>query len=227
VEDIEGRRAGFEPLPAKLQIVYHIPVRAQHSLRTTPYVTVPTGIIYPASFPLLLRIEPVIKGMTAELENMTFQVTARPILSDEGSVRLLPRFPAQLRGRPFTILIDDAVISNISEELFLREGEHHMVVLSDDYRNESRRFVVERAKTLDLIIDLQDPTPLLIFEGPQTAIVFVDNVRVNQNRLAVEPGLHEIRFQIGDYTIIKTMNVQRGVTYRVVLAVDLVIEEAD
>jgi hypothetical protein len=227
VDDIEGRRAGLEPLPAKLQIVYQIPVRTQHSLRTTPYVTVPTGIVYPASFPVLLRIEPAVKGMSADLENMVFHVSARPIVSDEGAVRLVPHFPSQLRGRPFTVLIDDVVIENISEELLLREGEHHMVVLSDDYRNVSRRFIVERTRTLDLTIDLQDPTPLLIFEGPQNAIVFLDNVRVSQSRVAVEAGLHEIRFQIGDYTVIKTMNVQRGVTYRVALAVDLVIEEAD
>jgi hypothetical protein len=111
----------------------------------------------------------------------------------------------------------------------LKEGEHHLVVLSEDYRNESRRFVVERAKILDLIIELQDPTPLIIFEGPRNAQIFLDNVPVPRDReaVAVEPGIHEAKFLLDDYTVIKTLNVLRGKTYRVALAVDLTIQETD
>jgi hypothetical protein len=160
---------------------------------------------------------------------LTFNLTARPILSDEGAVRLIPRFPPQLRDRPFTVLVNDNIITNISEQIILREGEHHLVVLSDDYRNESRRFIVERAKVLDLIIELQDPTPIIIFEGPQNAQVFLNNVLVTHHRepVTVEPGTYEIRFHINDYTITRTLNVQRGKTYRVALAVDLTIQEED
>jgi hypothetical protein len=229
IVDLDGSRIAFEPLPARLQIVYQIPLRQSHGLRTTPYITVPAGVTSSDTFPILFRLSPVIKGITNELERMIFNVTVRPILSDEGAIRLVPRFPPQLRNRPFTVLIDDVLIDNISENHFLREGEHHLVILSDDYRNESRRFVVERAKTLDLIIELQDPAPLIIFEGPQNALVFLDNVNVPQTRepIPVEPGPHEVRFQIGDYTVIRTLNVQRGKTYRVTLEVDLTIQEGD
>jgi len=229
VVDIDGTQIAFEPLPSRLQIVYQIPLRQSHGLRTTPYITVPAGITASATFPVLFRFMPVIKGITTELETMTFNLTIRPILSDEGAVRLIPRYPAQLRGRPFTVLIDDVLIDNISETQFLREGEHHLVILSDDYRNESRRFVVERAKIIDLIIELHDPAPLIFFEGPQNALVFLDNVPILQTRepVTVEPGTHEVKFQIGDYTVIRTLNVQRGKTYRVALEVDLTILEQD
>ncbi|MCL2068094.1 MAG: hypothetical protein FWG99_11615 [Treponema sp.] len=229
VADLEGTQVLFEPLPGKLQNVYQIPIRPAHGLRTTPYVTVPAGIVRPASFPILFRFIPVVKGLTAELENMVFQLTARPILSDEGAVRLVPRYPPQLRSRPFTLLIDDVLIENINDELILREGEHHLVVLSEDYRNESRRFVIERAKTLELIIELQDPTPLIIFEGPENASIFLNNAPVSRARgpIQVEPGTHEAKFQIGDYTVIKTLNIQRGKTYRVALDIDLTVHEVD
>ena len=229
VVDLDGSQIAFEPLPSRLQIVYQIPMRPSHGLRTTPYITVPAGITPDETFPILFRLMPVIKGITQELETMIFSLTVRPILSDEGAVRLIPRYPPQLRGRPFTVLIDDVLIDNISENYFLREGEHHLVILSEDYRNESRRFVVERAKILDLIIELQDPAPLIIFEGPQNALIFLDNAPILQTRepIAVEPGTHEVRFQIGDYTVIRTLNVQRGKTYRVTLEVDLTIQEGD
>jgi hypothetical protein len=229
VADLQAQRIAFEPLPAKLQIVYQIPIRPSHGLRNTPYVTVPAQITAPASFPVLFRIMPIIKGLSDELESMVFQFTARYILGDEGAVRLIPHYPEQLRGKPFTVLIDDEVVSNINEELLLKEGEHHLVVLSDDYRNETNRFKIERAKTLELNITLQDPTPLVIFEAPQNALIFLDNVLVSRDRgpVPVEPGIHEAKIQVGDYTIAKTLVIQRGKTYHVAMAVDINVVESD
>ena len=229
ITDMDASRTAFDPLPARLQTIYQIPVRQSHGLRTTTTVTVLPAVTQLSTFPILLRLMPVIKGISDELENMSFNLTVRPIISDEGAIRLVPRYPAQLRNRPFTVLIDDNVIANIVDQIVLREGEHHLVILSDDYRNESRRFVVERAKVNDLIIELHDPTPILILEGPQNAVIYLDNVIYQRNRdpVTVEPGVHEIKFQIGDYTITRNLNVQRGKTYRVSLAVDLTIQEED
>jgi hypothetical protein len=229
VADLQGKRVAFDPLPNKIQMVYHLPIRAGHGLKTSPYVTVPAGLIPPASFPVLFRIMPVIKGLSEELEAIVFQLSARPLLSDEGAVRLSPRYPEQLPGRPFTVLIDDVLIENPGDEQFLKEGEHHLMVLSDDYRNESRRFMVERAKTLELAIELQDPTPLIIFEGPENALVFLDDRPVSyaMGPIPVEPGLHEVKFQVGDYTITRSATVQRGKTYRLALTVDILFSETE
>ncbi|GBU29211.1 hypothetical protein R84B8_02775 [Treponema sp. R8-4-B8] len=229
IADMDGRRIAFEPLPSRLRIIYQIPIRQQHGLRTTTSATVPTGVIQPSSFPIIFRLMQVSKGLPDEFENMSFNFTARPILSDEGAVRLIPRYPAQLKNKPFTVLIDDVVIPNISEQILLREGEHHLVILSEDYRNESRRFVVERAKIVDLTIELQDPTPIIVFEAPQNAQIYLDNTLIPRGResVTVDPGQHEVKFQVGDYTLTRTLNIQRGKTYRVSLAVDLTIQEEE
>ncbi|MCL2139651.1 MAG: hypothetical protein FWH41_09015 [Treponema sp.] len=229
INEIEGRRIAYFPLSNKVKTIYQVPIRQSHGLRTSPYLTVISDIIPPSSFPILFRLMPIIKGITDELENMQFQLSVKPVLSDEGAVRLNPRYPDQLRGKAFTVLIDDVVISNTSEEILLKEGEHHLAVLSDDYRNESRRFIIEKAKVLELIINLQDPTPLLIFEAPENARIFLNNAPVSRDAgpIPVEAGVHEAKFQVGDYTLIKTITVQRGKTYRIALAVGIEIEESD
>jgi hypothetical protein len=229
VNDLEGRRIAFEPLPNKLKIVYQLPIRPVHGLKTSPYVTVPSGVVLPASFPVLFRLMPIVKGLNEELEAMVFQFSAKPIFSDEGAVKLNSRYPDQLRGKPFTVLIDDVVIDNLAEERLLKEGEHRLVVLSEDYRNESRRFVVERARVLELTIELHDPTPLIVFEGPQNARIFLDNTPVLRQGEPVptEPGIHEARFLVGDYTLTRVLNIQRGKTYRVALAVDINVLESE
>jgi hypothetical protein len=228
VADIQGSGFLNEALPAKLQTVYQIPLRAGHNMRSSPYATV-LPIVPPESFPILFRITPIVKGLTEELETMHFQLSVKPILSDEGAVRIGFRYPEQLMGKPFTVLIDDAVVENPAEERLLKEGEHHLIILSNDYRNESRRFLIERARVLDLSIELQDPTPLIIFEAPEDARIFLDNEPVAPGPVPVpaEPGPHEIRFQVSDYAVIRQITVQRGKTYRVALAVDVNISESE
>jgi hypothetical protein len=225
--DIQARRIAFEPLPNKIQIAYQIPLQASHGLRSSPYVSVLDGFAAPGSFPLLFRIMPVIKGLSEELETMIFQLSVKPILSDEGAVRLNCRYPEQLPGKPFTLLIDDMVIENPAGERLLKEGEHHLIVLSDDYRNESRRFMVERAKVLELTIELQDPTPLMIFEGPENALIFLNAKPVSAalGPVPVDPGVHEVTYQVGDYTLTRSITVLRGKTYRIALSVDITLSE--
>jgi len=226
---LAGRRIASEMLPGRIQTTYQIPVREAHGLRTGPYSTVPSDVTLPSSFPVLFRLSPVAAAVSAELQGMSFLLSARPILSDEGAVRIVARYPEQLRGRPFTVLINDVAIGNLAEEQLLREGEHHLSVISEDYRNESRRFVVERARTVDLVINLQDPTPLIFFEAPQNAQIFLNNSPVFRGRdpIPVEPGVHEARFQVGDYTITRTLTVQRGRTYRIALTLGIDIDESN
>ena len=229
VNDLEGRRIAFDPLPNKVKIIYQIPVRQSHGLWTSPYATVVGDIAPPSSFPVLFRIMPIIKGISDELENMKFQFTARPILSDEGAVKFKLRYPEQLRGKAFTMLIDGKVIENISDEQILKEGEHHLAILSENYRNESRRFIVERSKVIEINVNLQDPTPLLIFEAPENARIFLNNnpIARDSGPVPVEPGAHEAKFHVGDYTLIRNITVERGKTYRISLSVGIDIEESE
>jgi hypothetical protein len=229
IVDIRGRSIHFEPVPNKIQTVYQIPLRAGHGLRTSPYVTLIPGQLSSPAFPLLFRVMPIIKGISEEVEGFRFTLTVKPILRDEGAVRVGFRYPENLLGRPVTLLIDDTVIENPAEELLLREGEHHLLILSSDYRNENRLFLVERGKILDLNIELQDPAPMVIFEAPENAQIFFDNQLLTAPRdpLMVEPGVHEVRFQMSDYAIVKSLVVQKGKTYRVAMSVDVQVTETD
>jgi hypothetical protein len=225
--DMEARRIYFEPVPNKLQPVYQIPMRSSHGLKSSPYSTVIQDTLSPSSFPLIFRLFPVIKGLSEEVENMSFQFSVKPILSDEGAVRFTFRYPEHLAEKPFTLLVDDVLLEDTAADFLLKEGEHYFFILSDDYRNESRRFMVERSKVIELAVELRDPAPLLLFEGPRNSLVFLDDapVTVSAEPLLVEPGIHEIMFRIGDYTITKTLTVQRGKTYRIALTVNLDVNE--
>jgi hypothetical protein len=227
VLDGAGRRFFYDVLPGKLRTVYQIPLREGHNLETSPYALV-LPRISPASFPVLVRLVPVVKGISGELERMTFQVSAKPILGDEGAVRIHFRYPEHLPDRTFTVFIDDKVVET-PVDILLKEGEHRLLVLSDDYRSENRLFWVERARVLNLDIALQDSAPLVFFEAPERAVIFLDNRELEGTRgpIPVEPGVHEVRFLVSDYSIARSVQVQKGKTYRIAITVDVDVSEAE
>jgi hypothetical protein len=228
IADFSGTQYFIEAIPNKLQSAYQIPVRPGSGLKSGPYTSVLPALGMEA-FPLAVRIMPVIKGLAPEIESMTFVLTYRPVLSDEGALKLSISYPPNLADKPWKASIDDKPLDDHAKELLLKEGEHHLSITSEDYRNENRVFVVERTKTLDLAVALQDPTPLLLFDGPQDAQIFLDNVPVTAQDGPVQapPGPHEVRFELSDYAIIKKITTERGKTYRVALQVDVLVSEVE
>ncbi|MDR3356665.1 MAG: hypothetical protein LBO04_05690 [Spirochaetaceae bacterium] len=225
--EIECTPVIFDPIPDKIQTVYQIPLRVRHGLRGTPYLTLLKSPILPESFPLLFRLTPIVKGWNREIETMRFQFNVKPIFSDEGALLVNVHRPEFLPNGNYTMLIDDHLVENPGEEALVREGEHTLTLLSSDYRTENRRFVIERGKTLNLSVTLQDLTPLVIFEAPALARIFIDNTSVMRTAspLAIDPGVHDIRIQLSDYTIIKTVTIEKGKTYRVAFIVDMQVSE--
>ncbi len=229
VADLSAERIGFVPLPNKLQSVFHIPIRKDHGIKASPYAAVPTGVVPPADFPLLFKLMPVIKGLPEEIESMGFQLYARPILTDEGALKIDFQYPEKLKDKPFTLLVDDEVVPNPSAEILLGRGEHTLSVISEHYRNEIRRFDIEQAKVLKMAIGLQDPTPIVVVEAPENAQVFFDDQELATPRqpFAADPGEHSVRFVVGDYSLTKRISVNRGRNYRVVLAIDVTVDESE
>jgi hypothetical protein len=228
-QELSVTRLKMEALSNKIQTIYQIPIRLNHNLKATPYASVLSNDVLPGDFPLIFRLMPIIRGIGEEIQNMRFQLTVKPLLSDEGAVKINIRYPPALQNKPYTTLIDDKVIEHPEEEHILKEGEHYLMLISNDYRNESRRFILERGKTVDLNITLQDLTPLILFETPDNARIFLDNQRFTPSLTpkAIEPGPHEVKIQVSDYTIIKSINVRKGKTYRIAYIVDLDVSEED
>jgi hypothetical protein len=229
ISAIDATQLKMETLGSKIQTIYQIPLSKNNNMRNTPYVTVLGGnALTPASFPLVYRIMPIVPKVDEEIEEMRFQLSVKPLITDEGAVKINVKYP-QNGGKPYTTLIDDKVIEHIEEEQIIKEGEHHLMIISNDYRNESRRFILERGKTTEINITLQDITPLILFETPDNARIFLDNARINATITPrpIEPGPHEVKIQVSDYTIIKTIFVRKGKTYRVAFMVDLDVAEED
>jgi hypothetical protein len=215
-----------ENLAGKISTVYQIPLRMNAGFRRTPYVTLLPETVDEAAFPLLLRITP---AKAPSDETALFRLSVRPIFGDEGAVKLTLRYPQLLSDRSVSVLIDDKVVDDITAPQFLKEGEHQLLVISEDYRTESRRFFVDRGKTAEISITLKDTMPLLLFEAPDRALIFINNRRIitTDAPYPIAPGVYDIKIQVSDYTIIKTVQIQKGKTYRVAFTMDMSVSETE
>jgi len=229
----EGERIITQPLPTRGSLVLQVPVRKDHNLKTSPYSTVLPTVLDAKDFPLLFKFYAISKGIPPELENADFQVRIRPLLTDDGALRINIHYPEGSEKSLVAISLDDKRLPDGhyldgKELLVLKAGTHYLRVSSEKYRDESRTFSIDQGRVLDLSIDLQDTTPLLVIEAPDSAQITIDGQKLRPEQktsLNVEVGEHTVSCRIGDYVITRKFSAFRGKTYRLVLSVDLQVQE--
>jgi len=223
-----GERIIMQALPARAGYTIQIPIRADHSIKMSPYATLIPFVVEREDFPFLFKLVPISKGLSAEAEASKFRIRVRPLLTDDGALSLRLRYPeGQAERFPVTVTIDDRKVDP-SAPILLKAGSYRLGLASEAYRDESRVVVVEQGKTLELAVELQDTRPVLSIEAPDSAIVSIDGRKVAETEraaLSLEPGEHSATCRIGDYTLTRKFTVARSKPYKLVLDIDLRVEE--
>ncbi len=225
-----GDRIITQALPARAGFVLQIPVRGDHSMKSGPYAMVIPTLVAPEDFPFFFKLVPLSKGSSPEIEAAELQIRVRPVLTDEGGLLLVLAYPEDAAARfPVVASIDDRRVDPQSM-ILLKAGAHRLLVNSEDYRDESRSFVLEQGRVLELEIALQDTSPILLIEAPDSALVTIDGLRVDHAaspRMRIAPGEHSAACRIGDYSLSRKFIAARDKVYRLVLSVDLQLQEGE
>ncbi len=226
----DGDRVLSQALPARAGLVLQIPVSSRHSLRTSPYATVLPVVLDAKALPALFKLSVLTKGLSPEQERALYQVSVKPLFTDEGALRLTLLHPEDLpKALPPNVYIDEKRIDTWNDLILLRKGTHTLQVSGEGVRDETRTFAVEPGKIFSMEIRLQGTKPVLFFEAPANAVITLDDQAVDHAssvRLTVEPGEHTVVCRIGDYTIVRKFSAVRGKTYHIVFAVDVQIQES-
>jgi hypothetical protein len=120
------------------------------------------------------------------------------------------------------------VLPFAGSDMFITPGDHTLTILADGYRNEHRRFHVNRWETLNMQVALEDMTPLLLFEAPTGTVITVDGMQVSgSSPFRTTPGPHTVKMELAGYAMTRTVQVENGKTYTVTLQTDINIREGD
>lgn len=225
-----GTRLVSQAVGPRLSYVFQIPLRKDHGLKAGPYAAIIPAVLSRDSFPLAAKLLPASKDLPYDLEVSEFSLRARPLISDEGALTVVVRFPEGASAAKATpaVLVDERRSAASGEEMLLKAGVHAVRVACEGFREENRSVTVEAGKTGAVEVLLEDIAPRVIVEAPEGAVVTVDGARVDKagpEGFIVEPGERLIGVKVGDYSLTRKIVVERGKHYRIAVKLDLAVVE--
>lgn len=230
--DFKGNKVYLDTVPPKLSQTLNLEFNGR-SVRKDPYATVIPYAVQEDDGSIVLRFQLAMKGVPADVFDAMFEVEVKAILSNEGLFSLDFTYPDDevpavdtSEEAPLLVYIDETLCENYGG-IILPQGIHHLSVISENYRNEVRTFSIEQAKETMLTVDLKAVTPELYLVAPETAVVYLDDVLVENRdeKQLISTGNHVVRFVLADYELSKYFEAVSGRTYTLSLSVSLEIVE--
>jgi hypothetical protein len=217
-----GTRLTFEVLPFRRKVYIHLPFSGSGT--ASPDTIIVQGGD-PSSFPLLLTILPVMKGIPDRIYSIPIRVKAYPILEDKGVADIDVLTP-EGDSADVTIRIDGKRAA--PGETLLDIGLHNLEITSGSYHPVSQSFTVTQAQITSVTIELIVLSPQVTFQAPEGALLFLDGDPVPLDPgipQPIEAGEHTVLFNLGDYILSKKFVVEGGKTYEISLFLDILIHE--
>ena len=227
--DYSGSKVFQRTLPNKLSWVLQIPLTENHTLKSNNCTQTIDTILTPSNNIIFLRLQPVMKGVPEETLNAIIPITIRPILINKGKLKLTllpPTNEEELQNT--SIFIDDEMVSlNEKDEILLETGVHNISIVSEAYRNEMRTVRIEQGSQTDLNVTLKSINPTLLITAPEGTIVTLDDLECDKlgQEFEITEGQHKIKFAIGNYEMVRTIDAIKGKTYKADFTLDLNITE--
>lgn len=227
--DYSGTKVFVNPVPTKLSWNILIPISEKNSIKDGLYNSTKVNIIPDLKNKFIFfRLQPAMKGIPEEIFASEFKISVKPILQNKGNLFLnLSTFDNS--KNPYLIFIDEKQIPSDKKNILLETGLHTLNIQSEFYRNETRSIYIEQAKNTDFELVLQSIEPTLKITAPVNTIIHIDEElykpQENDKPVFIEQGEHKLRFQIGDYEILRPILVEKGKSYNINLKVDLQITE--
>ena len=225
-----GNKVFTKTLPSKLSWVVQIPLKENNSIKSSNYIQTTDTVITSKNDVIVVQLQPVTKDIDVENTDTNIDITVKPILINKGKLSISV-VPPEDKLKPCSIFIDDEMLdfsNNITEkDVLLQAGIHDISILSEHYRNELRTVIIEQATNTKLVVEMKSIEPTLIISVPEITTVFLDNTVCNliNKEFKIAEGMHTIKFIIGNYEIVRTIEAVNGKYYKAVFSLDLQITE--
>ncbi len=220
----KGSRLLSTVIPVSTNMFITIPI-LKNSNRDLIPGSILTDTVSQPDFPLLLSVNPVMKGIPDSVLRSIFKLRIKPIISNKGILNL-NIFSTPIDS-PYTLFIDDKKTSKIPSYI-LEEGIHQIKIVSEGFKEISRSFVINQNETTKLELELKPLLPVVIFEAPTGARIILDGKKidiVSGDGIQIDPGEHVVRMELGDYYISKKFTVSKEKNYKISLSLDILVQD--
>ncbi len=220
--DYNGTQLFIDTLPASLSMVVQIPLNENLKIEESPFAAILPSTVLGNDEVIFMRLLPIMKGLPDNIEDLVFEITAKPLLSSQGVLNLNITYPEE-NPKGVAVFIDEKPVPSAKEAVRLEEGIHYLAITSENYRTEVRTFSIEHGKTTTLTVNLRDTTPELVVSAPANTKVLLDGEPFvwDKGTVTILPGEHTLKFVLADYEVTKTFTAINGKSYNMALTVDI------
>ncbi len=234
VMTISGSRLTLQPIPAGNRLFLLLPVRSPNDMHSGAGAVVVDSATPKESFPLILTIQPIAKGIPSSIMDTPFDVTIRPVTVNKGGALIALSGAKSQEPLSWASPDSDLSVTLNGEPLtyqktpyVLDPGLYRLSIQSAVYQDEDRTFNVDRGKITDVRIPLKRPEAHAKFDAPRGSTVFLDGAQVSTaQQISIAPGAHTVLFRIGDYTVSRRFTAERKKDYEISLFLDIMINES-
>lgn len=216
-------------LPARVSTVLQFPTREKHTLHSSAYAKVLPYIFKKDDGYIIIRIMPIMKGLSTEFEESLFTISVKPLFTNEGGVNANIIFP-QNHGEVKITLNETPVTLPAPPKFFtLPVGNYQLVLEAEGYRTELRTVTIKQAEVVTMDFKLRSITPLLYVYVPDEVQVTLDRQVLDMEQIPVElsVGSHTVKLQLGAYELLRQIDAEEGKTYTITMniGVDVTVED--
>jgi hypothetical protein len=225
--DYSGELLSNQILPSRVSMTLRIPMVSTHSMRSSPFYSLLPAIVGPKRYPLMFKLSPVGKGLSPAMEAAVFKLVIRPVLSDEGGIRLV--YEGAQEDLDYVLFLDDKKLDASAPLIVAKKGLRTLRVSAAGYKEEVLSIAVEAGKISRVALSLVPDAPRLVIYAPQGASISLNGKALPAAEWAginLEPGDYTVVCKIGDYSVSRKFSALRGKVYTVELSVELDIQTA-
>ena len=225
-----GEQTLFSTLPHSNKAVIKIPLETEQipTAAAKPGAIVAATPLKLSAFPLVLTIQPIMKGIPDSMFSRKFFITVKQELAKRGLLDLRIVKPEGFEDVEIAAILDDQEISLSEMPLELDSGLHKLLVNSDSFKPATTSFALNPGQISSLELILEPNISTLSIESLEGASVFLDGRKLSRNesgRIQLTEGVHNIKFKLGDYSVSKKFTVVDGKNYSISLLFDIALSE--
>ncbi len=221
-----GKKIFFGVLPSTRKLYIDIPVKKLFPRQKSLDTYILKRKIPQKQFPLILKIEPVMKGIPSSLLFEHFKVKISSIIIQKGTVTL--HIKTGKSPKEYTVTIDNKPFDPQTPNTLLAPGIHQLKINSDLYEEYTSNFAVKPGQNTTINITLQPYHPTVQFDFPEGSVLYLDGKKITvspDKKQSIAPGDHVVRITIGDYTLSKKFTVLKEKNYKISLFLDIFVKE--
>lgn len=223
-----GEKVLFEILPMQDEVVIFIPLTTgvTREDKADFYIADP---IDPVQGPLVLTINPLMKGLPEEALNIKWTIEGRRYFNNNGG--FLADF-SEIREdyqNEVTVNINSEIYYNSDKPILLPEGTYTIEATSPYHEPWTKEIEIRAGQITTLSLDPAEKEPTVIFDIPEGTTVIIDGEKIqiqNRNSQLLTEGDHSFFFTLGDHQITKNLYLEGGKEYKISIFLDILVEEA-